>query len=346
MMMENMMNEYRASAARYDGHMPYRVCGHSGLSLPEVSFGTWHNFGSDRDIFSMKRLVRKAFDSGITYFDCANNYGPEPGAAEENLGRILATDLKRYRDELLIATKAGYPMWEGPYGNWGSRKHLIASLDQSLHRLQLDYVDIFYHHRPDPHTPVEETESALEQIVRSGKALYIGLSKYDPEQLMMIVPLLVERHVPFVVEQIRYSLLNRRVETEGLLVAAHQAGIGLIAFSPLAQGLLTDRYMNGIPDDSRIARKSPFLKQSDLTAERVSQIRALTAIARHRGQSLAQMSLAWILSHSEISSVLIGASRPEQIHSDVAAVASAPFTPDELNAIDAITLPGHSDQRS
>ena len=325
---------YTASSARYSA-LPYHRCGQSGLLLPAVSLGFWHNFGDTAHFETMKQLCFTAFDHGITHFDLANNYGPAPGSAEKNLGRILKENFRPYRDELIISTKAGYEMWDGPYGNWGSRKYLLASLDQSLERLGLDYVDIFYHHRMDPNTPLEETMGALEQAVRSGKALYAGLSNYDGPTLEKACVLLTERHVPFVLNQNRYSIFDRTIEKNGLKETANRLGKGIIAFSPLAQGLLTDRYLHGIPEDSRIRTDGRFLKESTLTEEKLEQIRALNDIATARGQTLAEMALAWILKDGQVTSVLIGASRPEQILDDLKALDNTTFTPDELRAIDA-----------
>ena len=306
--------------------------------LPAVSLGLWHNFGDTANFENMRLLCRTAFDNGITHFDLANNYGPEPGSAEKNFGRILKEDLAPYRDELLISTKAGYTMWEGPYGDWGSRKYLLASLDQSLKRMGLEYVDIFYHHRMDPNTPLEETMGALAQAVRSGKALYAGLSNYNGETLEKACAILDELHVPFVINQNRYSIFDRTIEKNGLKDTARRLQRGIIAFSPLAQGMLTDRYLNGIPADSRIATDGRFLKETALTPERLSQIRALNELAKKRGQTLAEMALSWILKDGDVTSVLIGASRPEQILDNIAIVGHTSFTPEELDAIDQITL--------
>ena len=325
---------YTASSARYST-LPYHRCGQSGLLLPAVSLGFWHNFGDTAHFETMKQLCFTAFDHGITHFDLANNYGPAPGSAEKNLGRILKENFRPYRDELIISTKAGYEMWDGPYGNWGSRKYLLASLDQSLERLGLDYVDIFYHHRMDPNTPLEETMGALEQAVRSGKALYAGLSNYDGPTLEKACTILTERHVPFVLNQNRYSIFDRTIEKNGLKETANRLGKGIIAFSPLAQGLLTDRYLHGIPEDSRIRTDGRFLKESTLTEEKLEQIRTLNDIAAARGQTLAEMALAWILKDGQVTSVLIGASRPEQILDDLKALDNTAFTPDELRAINA-----------
>ena len=326
---------YTASQTRYDT-MPYLRCGDSGLKLPAVSLGFWHNFGDTGCYRTMEQICFTAFDNGITHFDLANNYGPEPGSAEKNLGRILRENFGAYRDELVISTKAGYLMWEGPYGEWGSRKHMLASLDQSLGRLGLDYVDIFYHHRMDPDTPLEETMLALEQAVRSGKAIYVGLSNYDGEHLRQATRILRELRVPFVINQNRYSIFDRTIEQNGLKAAAKELGKGIIAFSPLAQGLLTDRYLDGIPADSRIRTDTRFLKESDLTAERLGQIRALNDLAAERGQSLAQMALAWVLKDGAVTSVLIGASRPEQVLDDLKATENLRFTAEELRRIDRI----------
>jgi len=316
--------------------MKYKRCGRSGLMLPAVSLGFWHNFGSNADFDNMLDMCHTAFDLGITHFDLANNYGPEAGAAEENLGRILKKSLGRYRDELIISTKAGYYMWEGPYGDWGSRKYLIASLDQSLKRMGLDYVDIFYHHRPDPETPLEETMMALDSIVRSGKALYIGISNYNRQQTEKAAKILQELKTPFIINQIRYSMLDRNIERDGLKDYAAQNGIGLIAFSPLAQGLLTDRYLNGIPEDSRIRTDGRFLKENAITPDLISKLTALNEIAGQRGQSLAQMALSWVLRDDALTSVLIGASKPEQIAENAAIVHAPAFSRDELIAIDKI----------
>ena len=328
---------YKASGERYHT-MQYNRCGKSGLLLPAVSLGLWHNFGTN-DIFeTMRQMCFTAFDSGITHFDLANNYGPLPGSAESNFGKILAEDLKPYRDELIISTKAGYDMWEGPYGNFGSRKYLIASLDQSLTRLGLDYVDIFYHHRPDPETPLEETMTALDQIVKSGKALYVGLSNYDGPTMMKAAQILKELHTPFIINQNCYNMFNRTIENNGLKAEAPKAGKGIITFSPLAQGLLTNRYLNGISKDSRIARSGIFLKESDVNEKRLSQILALSKMAAQRGQTLAQFALSWILKDNDITSVLIGASRPEQILDCIRCMENTTFTAEELQKIDAITV--------
>ena len=328
---------YKASGERYHT-MQYNRCGKSGLLLPAVSLGLWHNFGTNDVFETMRQMCFTAFDSGITHFDLANNYGPLPGSAESNFGKILAEDLKPYRDELIISTKAGYDMWEGPYGNFGSRKYLIASLDQSLTRMGLDYVDIFYHHRPDPETPLEETMTALDQIVKSGKALYVGISNYDGPTMMKAAQILKELHTPFIINQNCYNMFNRTIENNGLKAEAPKAGKGIITFSPLAQGLLTNRYLNGIPKDSRIARSGIFLKESDVNEKRLDQILALSKMAAQRGQTLAQFALSWILKDNDITSVLIGASRPEQILDCIRCMENTTFTAEELQKIDAITV--------
>lgn len=303
---------YLASDKRYET-MEYHRCGNSGLKLPAVSLGLWHNFGSVDKYENMKNMCFTAFDCGITHFDLANNYGPIPGSAEENFGRILNQEMKTYRDEMVISTKAGYDMWPGPYGDWGSRKYLISSLDQSLKRMGLDYVDIFYHHRPDPETPLEETMLALDSIVKSGKALYVGISNYNREQTEAAMKILKELKTPFIINQRSYSLFERDIERDNLKGYAAANGCGIIAFCPLAQGLLTDKYLTGIPEDSRIKRDGRFLKESDITPEKLAQLKGLNEIAKERGQSLAQMALSWILRDGEVTSVLIGASRPAQI---------------------------------
>lgn len=328
---------YQASQERYHS-MQYNRCGKSGLLLPAVSLGLWHNFGTNDNFETMRQMCFTAFDSGITHFDLANNYGPVPGSAESNFGKILAKDLKPYRDELIISTKAGYDMWEGPYGNFGSRKYLIASLDQSLRRLGLDYVDIFYHHRPDPETPLEETMVALDQIVKSGKALYVGISNYDGPTMIKAAEILGELHTPFIINQNCYNMFNRTIENNGLKDQAPKAGKGIITFSPLAQGLLTDRYLHGIPADSRIARSGIFLKESDINEKRINQILALNEMAGERGQTLAQFALSWILKDGDITSVLIGASRPQQITDCIKCIENTSFTAEELQKIDAITV--------
>ena len=331
-----MEYSYKPDGSRYD-RMKYRRCGRSGLLLPELSFGLWQNFGTEKTKEERRELILTAFDLGITHFDLANNYGfPAAGAAEENFGEILREDLKDFRDELIISTKAGYEMWPGPYGNWGSRKYLMASIDQSLRRMGLEYVDIFYHHRPDPETPLEETMEALSDIVRQGKALYVGISNYREAEARKAAAILRELHTPCLVDQIRYNLLERWPE-DGLLEALEENGAGCVCFSPLAQGMLTEKYINGIPADSRIARDGRFLHASDLTTERVEQIRRLDAIARERGQTLAQMALSWVLKDGVVTSVLIGASRPEQIIENLGIVGNTHFSQAELDEIDRIS---------
>lgn len=326
---------YVPDPQRYDGRMAYRRCGRSGLLLPAVSLGIWHNFGDDCDMSNMRAILHTAFDAGITVFDCANNYGPKYGAAERNLGRILARDFSHHRDELIITSKAGYDMWPGPYGDHGSRKYLMASIDQSLQRLGLDYVDIFYHHHPDPDTPLEETMGTLADIVRQGKALYVGISNYDSRQAVAAARILHELHVPFVINQVRYNIFDRHIEADGLLETAKSTGFGLTTFSPLDQGLLTDRYLHGIPADSRIGHDPRYINKSALTDARVEQIRKLNDLAAFRGQSLAEMSLAWLL-HKGVTSVLVGASRPSQVLDDVKALKNTDFSEEELKQIDEI----------
>ncbi|SCE63552.1 L-glyceraldehyde 3-phosphate reductase [Micromonospora haikouensis] len=323
---------YLASDERYQT-MTYRRSGRSGLRLPAVSLGLWHNFGPDRPYERQRDIVRRAFDLGITHFDLANNYGPPPGSAEENFGRMLATDLRPYRDELVISSKAGYDMWPGPYGEWGSRKYLIASLDQSLRRMGLDYVDIFYSHRFDPDTPLEETMGALDAIVRSGKALYVGISNYDSEKTERAAAILRDLGTPLLINQPSYSMLDRWTERDGLLDTLERVGAGCIAFSPLAQGLLTDRYLGGIPEDSRV-RTSVFLNESDLDEQRMATIRALGGVAARRGQSLAQLALAWALRDPRMTSLIIGASSVAQLEANVAALDNLDFTAEELAEID------------
>ena len=328
---------YLASEKRYET-MPYNRLGTSGLKLPAVSLGLWHNFGNTGRYDNMRQMCFTAFDNGITHFDLANNYGPPEGTAEINFGRILKEDLHCYRDELIISTKAGYWMWPGPYGDWGSRKYLLASLDQSLKRMGLDYVDIFYHHRMDPTTPLEETMGALATAVQSGKALYVGLSNYDGEHLKQAAAILRELKVPFVINQNRYSIFDRTIERNGLKQTAADLGKGIIAFSPLAQGMLTDRYLNGIPADSRIRTDTRFLKENALTPQRLEQIRQLNDLAAQRGQTLAQMALSWVLRDGIVTSVLAGASKPEQVLDNIKAAQNISFTPEELALIDRISL--------
>lgn len=328
------MTAYRPSATRYDT-MRFNRTGQSGLHLPAISLGLWHNFGSVDTLQNARAMIQRAFDLGITHFDLANNYGPEPGSAEETFGQVLHSDLAGYRDELVISTKAGYRMWPGPYGEWGSRKYLVASLDQSLQRMGLDYVDIFYHHRPDPETPLEETMGALDYIVRSGKALYVGISSYSPEQTRAAAEILRRLGTPCLIHQPSYNMFNRWIEA-GLLEAIAETGMGCIVFSPLAQGLLTNKYLEGIPADSRAAKPHGFLQPDQITEEKRVQIRHLQDVANGRGQSLAQMALAWVLRHPQVTSALIGASRPEQIDDAVQALENLNFSEDELQAVEQI----------
>ncbi len=327
---------YKASEARYD-NMKYRRVGKSGLKFPSVSLGFWHNFGNISNYDTMKAMCRTAFDNGITQFDLANNYGPYYGAAETNAGRILEEDFRPYRDELIVTTKAGYDMWPGPYGDFGSRKYLMASLDQSLKRLRLDYVDIFYHHRMDPETPLEETMEALVDIVRSGKALYAGISNYDAPTTKAAIDYMRERHCPFIVNQVRYSIFDRTIEKNGVKELCDKEGFGIITFSPLAQGLLTDRYINGIPEDSRAKHDPRFLHAEYITPEVVDAIKKLNEMAKGRGQTLAQMALAWLLKDDVIASVLIGASRPQQILDNIEAIKNTEFTAEERAYIDEVS---------
>ena len=328
---------YCPSENRYDT-MPYNRVGNSGLKLPAVSLGLWHNFGDTGSFGNMREMCLTAFDHGITHFDLANNYGPPEGAAERNFGRILKEDLGAHRDELIISTKSGYWMWPGPYGEWGSRKQLLSSLDQSLKRMGLDYVDIFYHHRPDPDTPLEETMGALATAVQSGEALYVGLSNYDGPRLAQAAAILEQLRVPFIINQNRYSIFDRTIERNGLKQTAAELGKGIIAFSPLSQGLLTDRYLRGVPADSRIRTDGRFLQETELTQQRLTQIRELNELAAQRSQTLAQMALSWILRDGIVTSVLAGASRPEQVLSNIRAAENTHFTPDELALIDQISL--------
>jgi len=329
---------YSANETRYDS-MKYNRCGKSGLKLPAISIGLWHNFGHIDSYENMKEILFTCFDLGINHFDAANNYGPPAGSAEENLGRILKQELKQYRDELIISTKAGYGMWPGPYGDWGSRKYMLSSLDQSLKRLGVDYVDIFYSHRPDPETPIEETMLALDSAVRQGKALYVGISNYSKEQTKKAYEVLKELGTPFVIHQPAYSMFNRWIEDGGLKDFANDKGIGLIAFSPLAQGMLTNRYLDGIPADSRVGKhKSPFLTESSITEDKLKKIEALNNIALERGQTLAQMALAWVLRNELVTSVLIGASKKEQVIENAKILENLDFSDQELKAIDEITL--------
>ncbi len=328
--------EYSANAERYGG-MTYRRCGNSGLKLPLLSLGLWHNFGTNDDYDNMKQMCFTAFDHGVTHFDLANNYGPLPGSAELNFGRIMKQELAAYRDELVISTKAGYYMWPGPYGDHGNRKYMLSSLDQSLKRLGLPYVDIFYHHRMDPETPLEESMLALDTAVKSGRALYAGISNYDAKTARRAVEILTQLHCPFVLDQVRYSIFDRHIEPDGLAKTAKEIGFGLIAFSPLAQGLLTDRYLNGVPGDSRIGKGGPFLKREQLTDEKLKQIRALNDIALQRGQTLSQMALSWVLANDAVTSVLVGASSPEQIIQNLGVLNAPAFAAEDLQRIEEIT---------
>ena len=326
---------YIADEKRYDS-MIYNRCGRSGLLLPALSLGLWHNFGSNGNFDIMQKMCYTAFDHGVTHFDLANNYGPVAGAAEENFGRILQKGLGVYRDELIISTKAGYDMWPGPYGDHGSKKYLVASLDQSLKRMGLEYVDLYYHHRPDPDTPLEETVWALDGIVKSGKALYVGISNYNKEQTIEAAKMFKELGTPFVINQRSYSIFNREMERDGLKDYAAKNGIGIITFCPLAQGLLTDRYLNGIPQDSRIRTDGRFLNERSVNPAVLEKVAELNELAKQRGQSLAQMALAWILRDGDITSVLIGASKPEQILDNLGMLQSAPFSEEERKRIDEI----------
>lgn len=327
---------YKPQDSRYE-KMVYNNCGKSGLKLPAISLGLWHNFGDVDDFHTARLMVQTAFDLGITHFDLANNYGPSPGSAEKNFGKILKLDLKNHRDELVISTKAGYFMWQGPYGDGGTRKYLISSLDQSLRRLGLDYVDIFYHHRPDPTTPLEETMGALEDIVKAGKALYVGVSNYPPELTLQAYEILHSSRVPFIIHQPKYNMFERSIEN-GLLDTLAKLGLGCIVFSPLAQGLLTDKYLTGIPKDSRAAKPYGFLKEEEVTSEKVSKAQKLNNLAQKRGQTLVQMALAWNLRRKEITSVLVGASKPSQIEDAVKCLENKDFSEQELKEIDAILL--------
>ncbi|MFD2035936.1 L-glyceraldehyde 3-phosphate reductase [Belliella marina] len=328
------LKTFVAKENRYD-QMPFRRCGKSGLLLPEISLGLWHNFGHNADFNNARSILRQAFDFGITHFDLANNYGPPYGSAEETFGRILEKDFKNYRDELIISTKAGWDMWPGPYGNFGSKKYLIASLDQSLKRMGLEYVDIFYHHRPDPNTPLEETMGALDHIVRQGKALYVGISQYSPEDTLKASKILKDLGTPCLIHQPRYNMLNRWVEN-GLLDVIEEEGIGSIAFSPLGQGILTDKYLNGIPEDSRIAKDGRYLKKEVISEELLNKVKSLNQIASNRNQSLAQMAIAWLLKDPRITTVLIGVSKPSQLEDNVKSVNNTIFSKEEIDAIEDI----------
>lgn len=327
---------YKANESRYES-MQYNHSGKSGLKLPAVSLGLWHNFGDTASYSTMEEICFTAFDNGITHFDLANNYGPKPGAAELNFGKIIKENFSAYRDEMIISTKAGYTMWPGPYGDFGSRKYLISSLDQSLKRMGLEYVDIFYHHRPDPNTPLCETMEALAQIVRSGKALYVGLSNYDGERMAEATAMLKELHVPFIINQNKYNILDRTIETNGLKDMADKLGKGVICFCPLAQGLLTDRYLNGVPEDSRVRTDGRFLDEAKVEQD-ISKVRELKKLADKRGQSLAEMALAWLLKDEAITSVLVGASKAEQLLTNIRAINSPGFSAEELKLIDEIAL--------
>ena len=328
--------QYRANPERYQ-KMEYRRCGNSGILLPAISLGLWHNFGHIDSLENARNMLRVAFDNGITHFDLANNYGPPPGSAEENFGKIYKEDFIPYRDELIISSKAGWGMWPGPYGDWGSKKYLVASLDQSLKRMGLEYVDIFYHHRPDPDTPLEETMGTLDLMVRQGKALYVGISSYHPEEAAKAIQLLKDLGTPCLIHQPKYSLFDRWVE-DGLLDVLQQNGVGCIPFSPLAQGLLTNKYLTGIPQGSRAAshRGNGAIEESQVSADKINKVRQLNVLAEERGQNLAQMALAWILKDKRISSVLIGVSRPEQITDSIRCLQNYSFTADELNRINTI----------
>lgn len=325
---------HQPSIERYK-NMEYRRCGNSGIKLPAFSLGLWHNFGNVNNFENSRDLIQTAFDNGITHFDLANNYGPPPGSAEENFGRILHQDFKNYRDEMIISSKAGYTMWNGPYGDWGSKKYLVSSLDQSLKRMKLDYVDIFYHHRPDPETPLEETMTALDLIVRQGKALYVGLSNYNAEQTLKAIAILKQLGTPCLIHQPKYSMFVRDPEN-GLLDVLENQGIGCIPFSPLAQGLLSDKYLNGIPKDSRVATSGQFLNESHITQEKIEKITQLNKLAQQRGQKLAHMALSWILRDSRVTSVLIGSSKPEQITDSIQALKNTSFSDEELQTINTI----------
>lgn len=328
------MSEYKAAEDRYE-KMKFRRCGKSGIDLPMISLGLWHNFGDVDDFENSRSILRTAFDNGVTHFDLANNYGPPYGTAEKNFGKIFAQDFKQYRDELIISSKAGWDMWPGPYGNFGSRKYLIASLDQSLQRMGLDYVDIFYHHRPDPDTPLEETMGALDQIVRSGKALYVGVSQYDDALTRKAAKLLKDMGTPFLIHQPRYNMMDRWVE-DGLLDALEETGLGSIVFSPLEQGILTGKYLNGIPKDSRAKKDGSYLSENQITEEVVAKAQKLNAIAQERGQSLAQMAIAWLLKDKRVTSVLVGVSKVSQLKDNIAALDKLEFSSSQLQEIETI----------
>ncbi|WP_255650984.1 L-glyceraldehyde 3-phosphate reductase [Cesiribacter sp. SM1] len=336
------MINYTPNPDRYEA-MPYRRCGRSGLKLPALSLGLWHNFGHVDRLQNARGILQLAFSSGVTHFDLANNYGPPYGSAEENFGQILKKDFGGYRDELIISSKAGYDMWAGPYGNWGSKKYLVASLDQSLKRMGLEYVDIFYHHRPDPETPLEETMGTLDLMVRQGKALYVGISNYHPEEAAKAFKILKELGTPCLIHQPKYSMFERWVEKEGLLDLLEQEGVGCIPFSPLAQGMLTDKYLNGIPADSRAAKAHGHLQENNITEDKLNRIKQLNELARERGQSLAQMALAWLLKDERVTSVLIGASKPEQLTDSLQCLNNLQFSNNELERIEGI-LRGEGEQ--
>ncbi|WP_235293528.1 L-glyceraldehyde 3-phosphate reductase [Portibacter lacus] len=329
------MNKYVPDSSRYE-KMKYRRCGKSGILLPMISLGLWHNFGAENNFNNAREIIRYAFDSGITHFDLANNYGPPYGSAESTFGEIMKMDLSAYRDELFISTKAGWDMWDGPYGNFGSRKYLMASLDQSLKRMGLDYVDVFYHHRPDPNTPLEETMGALADIVKQGKALYVGVSQYKSQELRRAIQILDTHNVKLLIHQPRYSMMDRWVEEDGLLDTLEKNGIGSIPFSPLEQGLLTDKYLDGIPKDSRVAKDGRYLSKDDITDAKVAKVQALNEIAKDRGQSMAQMAVAWLLKDERVTTVLVGVSRVSQLRDNIKSIENVSFTSSEINAINAI----------
>ena len=332
---QQSIKDYEAQPDRYKD-MSYRRCGKSGILLPAISLGLWHNFGHADDFTNARNIIRTSFDCGITHFDLANNYGPPYGSAEETFGRILKKDFLKYRDELLISSKAGWDMWDGPYGNFGSKKYLISSLDQSLKRMGLDYVDIFYHHRPDPDTPLEETMGALHQMVQQGKALYVGVSRYSPEMTRRASEILGKMGTKLLIHQPRYNMMDRHIEDDGLLNELETQGVGAIAFSPLEQGILSDKYLNGIPDDSRALKDKRYLKAEHITKEKLDKVTQLNSIAKNRGQSLAQMAIAWLLKDDRITSVLVGVSKPEQILDNVKSIENLNFSKEELQAIEDI----------
>ena len=334
---QQSIKNYEAKQGRYDD-MLYRRCGKSGILLPAISLGLWHNFGHADDFTNARNIIRTSFDSGITHFDLANNYGPPYGAAEETFGRILNKDFQSYRDQLLISTKAGYDMWDGPYGDFGSKKYLVSSLDQSLKRMGLEYVDIFYHHRPDPDTPLEETMGALHQIVQQGKALYVGVSSYPSDLTRQASEILKKMGTKLLIHQPRYNMMDRRVEHDGLLDELETQGVGAIAFSPLEQGILSDKYLHGIPEDSRALKDKRYLKAEHITKEKLDKVNQLNNIASNRGQSLAQMAIAWLLKDDRVTSVLVGVSSPKQVIDNVKSIENLNFSKEELTAIDAILI--------